>query len=103
MFPTTDSDGRLAYLRGSAFAPLPPTVAGRLSFVRRAAKHALLTLGLGSFLVVDLDRTDLGVGFRLDGVCMGCCISLLRQARNLLSDFTAGRRVGCHSALARPI
>ena len=54
-------------------------------------------------MVGGLDRSDIGVDFVLDGVCMGCCSSLLQVARESILSFTAGRKVGGPSGLARPL
>ena len=102
-YPMTGPEGQWISSVGSRFAPLPPTVAGRLGLVRRAAKFAFEALGIGDFVVAGLDRSDVGIGFRVDGVRMGCDCPLLQQARDSLLDFTYGRRVGSAQALARPL
>ena len=70
-YPTTGPSGQWTSTLVSSFAPLPPTVASRLGLLRRAAKRAFGILGIGHFVVSVLDRTDVGVGFRLDGIVMG--------------------------------
>ena len=87
----------------SVFAPLPPTVASRLGLIRRAVKHAFGVFDLSECLVSGLSRIDLGVGFPLDGLRIGCDSSLLQLARGQLRDFTWGRRVQSQGALARPL
>ena len=102
-FPALGPHGTLQVPDDLSFRPLPPTVAGRLSLLRRAGKISLRLLNLDVLLVSGIDRTDCGVDFPLDGVILGVQPDLLLKARSLLSDFTKGRKLGCHRALARPV
>ena len=69
------------------FAPAPPTVAGRLSLLCRAAKAVFAALHLQDLLLSVLSRVDLGVCFSLDGIVIGCDFDLLGTARGLFAGF----------------
>ena len=102
-YPVTGSNGVLVSADSVVFRPTPPTVASRLQFVRRTARPALKALGLAGLLVHGLDRTSLGVCFRLDGLICGFDPGLLSRARLQLACFCAARHVGSVAALARPL
>ena len=83
-----------------AFLPPPPTVAGRLSLVRRAFRGAFKGLRLQSLFVSGIDRSDLGIGFPLDGLVFGVDGSL--QAPLIFSARTHWTLVCTALALQRP-
>ncbi|CAE7325636.1 unnamed protein product [Symbiodinium sp. CCMP2456] len=103
VYPVVGDKGGWVSSATVAFLPPPPTVAGRLTLVRRALRRALKCLRLQGLFVSGIDRSDLGVGFPLDGIVFGAEDSLLLRARAALGRFAQGRRVHTRAALARPI
>ena len=103
VYPVASVKGGWVSPASVAFLPPPPTVAGRLTIVRRALRQALKCLRLQCLFVSGVDRSDLGVGFPLDGIVFGAEGSLLLRARAALGRFAQGRRVQTRAALARPI
>ena len=103
VYPVTGSRGSFVSARSVQFLPAPPTVASRVSMVRKAVCGALFALGLHALFTRGLDLLQFGITFRMDGVVCGFDPNLLLRARSRLSDFTAGRRVASVAALARPI
>ena len=101
-FPFQAPDGKWLSPAACAYSPPTATVAGQLAIIRRAAKLLFKAVGVEELLVSGLDRTNIGVGFRLDGCVLGCDVQLLQSAQNDVRSFTFGRQVGGLGALARP-
>ena len=102
-YPVCGSDGRWISASSLAFCPPAPTVAGRLNLIRRALRPALQCLGLESLTVQGVDRSDFGIGFRLDGLVVSFSSELFLRARTSLGRFVQGRNAGNRAALARPL
>ena len=103
LYPVAGPRGGWVSSATIAFLPPPPTVAGRLNLVRRALRSAFKSLRLQGLFVSGVDRSDLGIGFRLDGIVFGVEGSLLLRARAALGRFVQGRRADTRTALARPL
>ncbi|CAE7803672.1 DHX57 [Symbiodinium sp. CCMP2592] len=103
VYPVSGPQGGWLSPASVAFLPPPPTVAGRLTFVRRALRHAFKCLRLQCLFISGVDRTELGVTFPLDGIVIGADEHLLLRARASLGHFAQGRRVNSRAALARPL
>ncbi|CAE7902920.1 unnamed protein product [Symbiodinium necroappetens] len=102
-YPVSGPDGKWCSASLLAFRPPAPTVAGRLSIIRKAMRPVLHGLNLQSLMVQGIDRSDFGIGFRLDGLVVGVDSELFLRARASLGRFVQGRSVGTKAALARPI
>ena len=102
-YPVCGSDGRWASASSTVFRPPAPTVASRLNLVRRALRPALKCLGLQSLLVQGIDRSDFGIGFKLDGLVVGFTSELFLRARASLGRFVQGRSACSRAVLARPL
>ena len=102
-YPVCGSDGCWASASSTVFRPPAPTVAGRLNLVRRALRPALKCLGLQSLLVQGIDRSDFGIGFKLDGLVVGFTSELFLRARASLGRFVQGRSACSRAVLARPL
>ena len=103
VYPVSGPGGGWLSPASVTFLPPPPTVAGRLTLVRRALRHAFKCLRLQCLFISGVDRTELGIGFSLDGLVIGADVQLLLRARAALGHFAQGRRMQSRAALARPI
>ena len=102
-YPACDVHGHWVAANTLAFSPPAHTVAVRLSLLRRGVRPALRGLGLDSLLTDGINRSDLGVGFVLDGITIGVPTSDVLRARSGLGRFVQGRAAGSKAVLARPI
>ena len=102
-FPVAGPQGGWVSSTTVAFLPAPPTVAGRLSFIRRALRRALHRLQLQCLFAGGIDLSEFGVSFPLDGLIIGVDGQDLLRARAALGLFVQGRRVTSHAAFARPL
>ncbi|CAE7028137.1 unnamed protein product [Symbiodinium sp. CCMP2592] len=103
VYPVCDSSGKWVSATSRLLQPPAPTVAGRLSLVRRAMRPVLRRLGLQSSMISGIDRSDFGLGFALDGLIIGFSTDLFLRARATLGHFVQGRAAGTRAALARPL
>ena len=83
------------------FKPAPPTLAGRLRFIRKALREAFVSLDLQILFRSGLDLNFVGIRFRLDGLVCGIDPALLEKARFKLADCCKGRRISTVGSLAR--
>ena len=102
-YPVCNAKGKWVDANTLAFPPPAHTVAVRLSLLRRVLRPALRDLGLDTLFAHGIDRSDLGVGFTLDGVVIGVSTSDALRARTSLGRFVQGRAAGSKAALARPL
>ena len=65
-------------------------------------RPALHGLNLQALMVQGIDRSDFGIGFRLDGLVVVFSSELFLRARASLGRFVQGRSAGTKAALARP-
>ena len=103
-FPVASpSGGGLVLPSTVPFAPLQPTVAVRLRYVRQAAKHAFHALRLELALVHGVCLARFGVSMPCDGLLLGAELELVQHARSAIRAFTATRAVTTVGSLARPL
>ena len=86
----------------SPFSKVPTTLVVQLRVFRHVLRRGLRAIAFHGLFVEGINLSDLGVGFPLDGVVLGCDIQALGAARLAISRFCTGRSVQRVAALARP-
>ena len=103
VYPVAGTQGKWLSAASLAFRPLPPTVAARVSLLRKVMRRALQCLQFQGLLASAIDCSELGVLFRVDGMLLGVAPAVLAAARSRVRDFCTGRRVTGPAGLARPL
>ena len=79
-----------------------PSFAVQLRIFRQMASWSLKRFGLENLAVFGLSLVPLRITMPCDGLCIGCSLELLSQARLRLKDFVAARLIKSVAGLARP-